>query len=283
GDRDLAMRKQLARYHIEEATAALARGNGEADRRDAMRAAGRAIALDPSATDAVDIVSRLVLEPPAVAPAEVDEVLERIDTETARHQGRLSALAVLGYLGFIPLIVWSGLHDTTWLAVFISLVIGCALHTWTLTRQQRLTSGVIYVNAAINALLIGTVCRLVGPFIIAPTLVLTTMMAYAAHPRIGRVGPLSLILAASIAVPWCLELAGVFPSTYSFAHGALVLRSAVIDLGAVPVQLANALLLVSLLAVIALLSRLMAERQREASKRAELQAWHLRQLVVPAS
>lgn len=92
-----------------------------------------------------------------------------------------------------------------------------------------------------------------------------------------------MILAASIAVPWCLELAGVFPSTYSFAHGALVLRSAVIDLGAVPVQLANALLLVSLLAVISLLSRLMAERQREASKRAELQAWHLRQLVVPAS
>jgi len=46
-----------------------------------------------------------------------------------------------------------------------------------------------------------------------------------------------------------------------------------------PVQFALALLLVALFGVVAVLSRTMAERQRESSRQVELQAWHLRQLV----
>jgi hypothetical protein len=38
-------------------------------------------------------------------------------------------------------------------------------------------------------------------------------------------------------------------------------------------------LLVALVGVIGLLTRQMAKRQREVNERAELQAWHLRQLV----
>src|SRR6185295_9876658 len=50
GDRDVAARGALARHHIAEARAALAAGEGEVHRRTAMRAAGRALALDPTAT-----------------------------------------------------------------------------------------------------------------------------------------------------------------------------------------------------------------------------------------
>jgi len=90
---------------------------------------------------------------------------------------------------------------------------------------------------------------------------------------------IAAILAASVAVPWALELAGVLSSTYEFVDGSIVLHSSVVVFRSAPVQVAFALLLVALLAVVALLSRMMAERQRDASRRVELQAWHLRQLV----
>ena len=47
----------------------------------------------------------------------------------------------------------------------------------------------------------------------------------------------------------------------------------------VPVQLAFAALLVILLALVGLLSRGLAKRQREATRTLELHAWHLRQVV----
>ncbi|HUJ57213.1 MAG TPA: serine/threonine-protein kinase [Kofleriaceae bacterium] len=279
GDRDIAVRRQLAIDHIVAARAALAEGDHEHCRRSAMRAAGRALALDPTAHEAADLVSHLVLRPPAAPPAEVEHALDQIDTDTARQQGRLGALALVGYLAFIPLLLWSGVRDAGLVIAFAGLALGSALHVLVLVRRDRLKASSIYLNACINAVLIGLICRMLGPFIIAPTLAITTLSAYAAHPRFGRIGVIALILAASVAVPWLLEAVGVLAPTYSFEGGALVLRSPVIAFRSAPVQVAFAVLLVVLLAVVAMLSRSMAQRQRAASRRVELQAWHLRQLV----
>jgi hypothetical protein len=124
---------------------------------------------------------------------------------------------------------------------------------------------------------------MLGPLLVAPALLMTSLTAYAAHPRFGRVWVIATILAAGIALPWTLELAGVLASTYHFDNGALVLVPPAIELRAVPVTLALALIFVALLAAIAWLSRAMALRQRAASRRAEIQAWHLRQLIPEAA
>ena len=76
-----------------------------------------------------------------------------------------------------------------------------------------------------------------------------------------------------------LELFGVFAPTYRFIDGMLVLSSPNVTFSAVPVQIAFVVLLFSLVTVVALLSRTMALRQRDATRKLELQAWHLRQLV----
>jgi serine/threonine-protein kinase len=279
GDRDVAVRKQLALGHLDQARAALANGDDEDNRRTAMREAGRALALDPTASDAADLVTHLMLRPPKQTPSEVEATVARIDTEMARQQGRLSALSLIGYFAFIPLMLWTGVRDATLVIAFAAVVVGSGLQVLALIRREQLSSAPIYVNACINAVLIGLIARIVGPFIIAPTLVLTTLMAYAAHPRFGKIGVIAVILAAGVVVPWGLELAGVLESTYQFVDGSIVLRSPVITFHSVPVQLAFALLLVALLVVVAVLSRAMAQRQHEANRRVELQAWHLRQLV----
>ncbi|HEY4240071.1 MAG TPA: serine/threonine-protein kinase [Kofleriaceae bacterium] len=281
GDRDGAARAALARKYIGEARAALARGDGEADRRAAMQAAGRALALDPTAAEAADLVTHLVLTPPTIVPAAVETQLGAIDTQTALAQSRLAAVALLGYLGFVPLLLWTGVRDLGFVVAFAVLAIASALQVWGLGRRGRISTVGIYMNAVLNALLIGLVCRIVGPLVIAPTLVVTTLVAYAAHPQLGRAGILAGIFIAGVGVPWALELGGVLSSTYSFDHGSLVLVSPVIAYSPLPVQIAFALLLVMLPTVVALMSRVMAIRQRDATRALELQAWHLRQILPP--
>jgi serine/threonine-protein kinase len=282
GDRDHELRKVLAREQLEHAKTALAGGDSEAIRRTAMQAAGRALALDPTAREAADVVMQLMLQPPRRTPREVEDTLEHTDTVNAQSQGRLAALTLLGYLAFVPLFLWTGVRDMRLLLAFVGVALGSGAHVLALTRRTRLKSSVIYLNACINAALIAIVCRMIGPFIIAPTLVMTTLMSYAAHPRFGRISVLSLILASGVLVPWGLELFGVISPTYQFIDGKLLLETAALSFHAVPVQLAFAGVLVSLLGVVGLLSRQMARRQREVSERAELQAWHLRQLVRSA-
>jgi serine/threonine protein kinase len=64
GDRDLARRRTMAIDNLEQARAAYADGR----RAEAIRAAGRALALDPEATGAAELVTALMLEPPAEPP-----------------------------------------------------------------------------------------------------------------------------------------------------------------------------------------------------------------------
>ena len=279
GDRDLAMRKALAQTHVAAARAALAGGADAARRREAMQAAGRALALDPTATEAASLVTRLMLEPPAETPPEVVQEVARRETDTARAQGRLAALTMLGYLGFVPLLLWTGVRDVRLLAAFCAVALLGSLQVWRLTRRDHIWTAGLYLNACTNALLIGLVCRLVGPFIIAPTLVTTTLMAYAAHPGFGRLRILATILGAGVGVPWLLEILGVLAPTYRFANGELVIFSPNIEFSAVPVQVAFVVLLVALSTVVALLTRVLAQRQREAAQRLEVQAWHLRQIL----
>jgi hypothetical protein len=283
GDRDVAARADLARRHIAEARAALATGDDEAHRATAMRAAGRALALDPTAAEAADLVTHLMLRPPRVVPAEVDREIAAIDSESARHHGRLAALSMLGYLGFVPLLLWTGVRDPAFMVAFSLLAAVSCVQLLVLTRRPDIARRGVYVNACINALLIGLIAQMVSPFIIAPTLALTTLMAYAAHPRLGRMSVMAVILGAAVAVPWALELAGALPATYHFnASGELVLASTVVRFSAAPVQVAFAVLLVTLLGVVGVLSRGLARRQREATRTLELHAWHLRQVVPSA-
>ncbi len=224
-----------------------------------------------------------MLEPPDEVPAEVEEHLQAIDTETARSHGRLAAFSVLGYLAFVPLLLWSGVRDVSFLIAFAALTLICCGQVLLMIRRESITAAPLYLNAAINALLIAVVCRMVGPFIIAPTLVLMTLMAYASHPRFGKIPVLAAILSASVFVPWALEILGVLDSTYRFdADGAIVLSSQVVHFSSVPTQLAMALVLLCLIGVVAVLSRSLAMRQRDAARKLELHAWQLRQIVPVA-
>jgi len=78
GNRDTAMRKQLAADELAVARAALARGDDADARRDAMRAAARALALDPTDRAPADLVGALMLQSPRETAPEGEVELERL-------------------------------------------------------------------------------------------------------------------------------------------------------------------------------------------------------------
>ena len=117
GDRDVAARKELALGHVDEARASRTRPASSAAA-ELIRAAGRALALDPTLIDAADIITTLILEPPPTIPVEVDARMSHADTENARAQGRLAAISLLGNLAFLPLLAWTGIEDMRFVVAF---------------------------------------------------------------------------------------------------------------------------------------------------------------------
>jgi serine/threonine-protein kinase len=278
GDRDVALRRGLARDHIERARAALAGGDDVDARAVAMREAGRALALDPTAHDAADLVGRLMLEPPREEPPEVGRELEAISSTLARNQGRLAIAAFVGYLGFLPIIAWMGIRDWTTIGLLGAMVAVNAGMAWQISRQGRLSKLQIYGALLSNAVLIGVFARVFTPFLVAPGLAAATVMVFAIHPQFGRAVLVWALMTAGVIVPWVLEVAGPLTSSIAVEHNSLILTSAVLDARTPQIEVALVAYVVVLLAMSTFIARTMGKAQRESRRALLLQAWHLRQL-----
>jgi len=114
GDRDLALRKELASTELAHARIALREGT-VAGHRAAMRGAARALALDPAGEAAADLVGRLMLMPPRDEPPEVRDELERLDLDALRSSARFGMIAALAYLAVFPMLFWIGFREAWYL------------------------------------------------------------------------------------------------------------------------------------------------------------------------
>jgi eukaryotic-like serine/threonine-protein kinase len=132
GDRDLALRRQLAGEHLARARTAFAGGDDEESRRTAMREAGRALALDPTLGSAAEVVSRLMLEPPRTPPAEVEAAMRADAVERTRVLGRAFQWGVLGFVAVVPGLLLAG--SLTYV-VAVGLVVAMAFVVATSMRR----------------------------------------------------------------------------------------------------------------------------------------------------
>jgi len=272
GDRDLALRQQLARAHLDAARTAYAAG----DQRVAMRDSARSLALDPQLAGAAELVSRLMLEPPRVRPPEVQELIEADNLETIKRQANAAALGYLGFLAFVP-----GLFESTMnLGYLAALLVLLGFNIVTLVSPMSFknrTSRTIRIGIG-NALLVGLLGYLYSPFLIAPGVAAIVTMALGFAPTYRRLRAPVLIgclFLAAVLAPWLAEELGWLPTTIAFVDGKLVL-------GPTPLPLSLCGLVIYAVALIASAAGLAyANRlaEREVRERLHLQAWQLRQLV----
>jgi serine/threonine-protein kinase len=281
GDRDTALRRQLATGHVEAARSALAAGDGEAERATAMREAGRAIALDPTSTAAAELVGRLILEPPRTAPRAVEARVEQLEEAAARAKARVLAIVLLTFLGFVPVMVWMGVRKPIDIAMFIAaIVLDAGLTMIVVGSGKPITPAKLYAAACVHALTLVMLAYLFTPFLVAPGIAALSTMMFVIDPRV-RWRVMAAIGVVAVIAPWLLELFGVLTrSIGTNAANDLVLHSDAIAIRLPQAELGLAAYAVTLIVIAGLTARHVAASHHAALRSVELQAWHLRQLVA---
>jgi serine/threonine protein kinase len=281
GDRDLAMRKDLAAVELADARQSLVRSRGRGGsielRRDALRSASRALALDPANKEPAELVGRLMLEPPTEVPREVTEALDRADDDALFAARRLIVMAAITYLAFLPILYVIGFSSPWFLGGCVIVAAGMWLFAATAKRERV---GVIaYTGLIGNSLMTLLFSYVATPFFIAPSLGVITAMSIATHPRVARVPMLVGIVSTSVLLPLILEFAGVLPRSMTIANDTLTLHTGATGLDYTTTTIALFLYVVSLLAMAVILAKSLTSDRRLAQRTVQIQSWQLRQLM----
>jgi serine/threonine-protein kinase len=277
GDRDLVVRRELARSELERAREALARGDHADARADAIRAAARALALDPHAREPAELVGRLMLEPPKDTPPEVEVELDAVDRADVRGQAVRAGWATLGFAVFLPVMYVAGLRDT-WAHVTLgTLILGVFLSAW-FVDNRRVYAHMVFACLA-DAVIVAVVAREMTPLLVAPGLTAIIAGLYANNSR-QPAWSLYLIFVAAALLPWLGEVVGVLPRTIEVVGHSLVLSASSDRLDPTMALLGLALWVASAPLFTVFLISSSAKARHRVERALHVQAWQLRQLVA---
>ena len=276
GNRDVALRKQLAAQELAAARTALAAGDDEDARRTAMRAAARALALDPTDHEPADLVGALMLQAPRETPPEVERELEQLDLVALVSSARFGMLAAIAYLAFFPLLVWIGFREPWYLIAGPGVSLLIIFATIYIAPRDPFLSGYIAIGG--NAAMFALFAWMVSPVVIGPGPCILMITILVAHRRLIRPWLLAVLTVLATLAPWVVQLAhGVLPITATGTD--IVLHTAASQLDPMATVVGLVIYLVALAALATLLSASQHDEQREVRRTLQLQSWQLRQLV----
>ncbi|MBA2540439.1 MAG: serine/threonine protein kinase, partial [Deltaproteobacteria bacterium] len=276
GDRDIARRRELAAASVTRARDALA--SEDPNRRaEAMAAAGRALALDPESPDAAAVVGALMLEAPKKLPPELVDQLREGDIELDVRAARSTTFAMLAFLLFMPMLAFTGVKSWPLIGTLIGLVVGLAALSAMMVRTRRSHLWVFMFGFSAFMVLLS---QLWSPFILIPGILGVSSASLIAQPDfVDRPWvPLGVALSAWL-TPFGLEALGVFSSTWSFAGDTLEIRSGALPLDGAMITAMLVLGNVGLIVVNGFYAHALASTRRDASRRQEIQSWHLSKLL----
>jgi serine/threonine-protein kinase len=281
GERDEARRRELADEHVAAARASDA--STPAGRADAMRALGRALALEPAHGEALRAISRMLTDLPAEVPEAARETLTRAQREQRVQMARTSAIRLATWVGVIPVVIAFDVTDWArgWAPIAsLLLFTATALFAW---RTRAVSDGRTLVLLGLSSLAIGFVSFVLGPFVLVPSLAATNAMFFAMNADRPPRRVVVAVSVGAIVIPFVASLLGFDAGTYVFEGDAMIARSPRVSL---PPALATAFLLVVSIALV-VTPTVLAGRMREALAKAEervvVQAHYLAQLVPDAA
>ena len=278
GDRDVERRRALSVVELASAQAALV-GGDVARRAEAIRSAGRALALDPESRDAAALITRLMLEPPAQQPQQLSRDLAASESAMQQKQGRVAVKSLIAVLVFLGVASLTGLRSVPvilGIAGWASLVL---LVAFTISRRPARPNE-MWIIAVGNVVLGALLSRLFGPLIITPVVSCIMAVSLTSYPQLmahARVVIAMLVLAWL--GPVLLEYAGVLAPTWTVIDGAVVSTSHAVELSSTAT---SALLIFGncmAIMVIGAFANALARSRREAQRSVEIQAWTLKQLL----
>jgi serine/threonine-protein kinase len=283
GDRDLSLRKELARAHAQRAgdalSASCAPGADEAASRAlAMREVSAALGLDPEHKDAQRTLVALITEPPRTVPKEAEAEMEQNRRDTYQMAGRAGVFFYFGYLLYLPLLLWMGIRDWGLFALGWGTISACALTTYLFLRFPPKRVDVPLVHLTVSSFTVACVSVMFGPFVLVPMLALGNSVAYIS--AIGhRKGLVPLAGCLAVIAPVVLRWLGLIPDNYAFRDGAWTILPSVFDIDALSTQVFLLVAVVGTVAPACLFVARLRKAYAEAEQKLQLQAWQLRQIV----
>jgi hypothetical protein len=276
GDRDVERRQRLAAEALDLAHAAISSGD-PTRRSEAVRAAGRAIALDPESDAAAEVFASLIAQPPATNPPELEAELAAEDIEGVRRRSRRAVLAFLGIYGLLVLVPFVHVADWAELIAVLGGTTMMALISLVNSRTGRVPLS-IFLSAA--GLLVLVMSRLAGPALLTPLLAVGIALSQASRRRLlAHRWAIYAWTAIVLTIPVVLEITGVLTRTSRMGPEGLVLTGRVFDshnrYDEAGLMIGS---IVLALTVVAYATGLAADRYY-AQRRLHVQAWHLRQLL----
>jgi serine/threonine-protein kinase len=282
GDRDLALRREMAAKWADKAhvatVRALATEADHATRRRALALVSRALALDPEQPTARNALLELLVTPPAEVPPEALEQVVQSQRAADRTAARGGAMAFALWVGFVPIFMLLGIRDTVSVTAMTVLVTVGAVVSFLGSRapapERWQTPTLLLTTIALVFL-----SRLCGPYVLVPGLAAANAVSFSLHSDGARRGWFVALSAMAMVVPVTAELTGLIAPSYVFTDQGMVILPHLTDL---PELSTHALLVLANLAVIVAPALLMSRTRNElraAQHRLALYAWQMRQLV----
>jgi eukaryotic-like serine/threonine-protein kinase len=276
GDRDLAHRQTMANELVWAARASLDAGR----RPEAMRSASRALALDPAAEGAAELVTMLMLDPPKTPPEELREALRNSD---AIYISRHAKAAIPGYMMialFLPLIVFNGVLDWKIVLGVLASALGMAVAAWQLVRQPARSFAWMVAYAIGNSIVLILLGRLGGAFTFVPALVSYITASVITYPAfLERSWVLIVVMVTGFLLPFGLELGGVIDKTWELREHGIFVRGSAMELGGASAMFTVVLASVATVVMAGIQCAVLGRANRDAQHKLVTLAWHLRQLL----
>ncbi len=282
GDRDLERRRVLADEHAARAReAAAAAGNDVERRKQALREAGQALALDPEHPDARATLMRLLLEPPAHTPDEVALAVRSSTDDMSRWQARIGAKLYLAWLLVAPPCVAMGIRDWPLAMAITACILALAVWAYVFGRSQTLSLASLTGAVALNAVCLGLMSRAWGPLVLIPSVTAASTVMFSLHAAVDRKRVYAFVALGigGVVVPLVLEWLGVIAPSYRFEDNAITILPNLFDFP--PALTLAAMVACSITVIVAAAGVVSALRQRlhDAEHRLHMHAWQMKQLV----
>jgi len=278
GDRDGELRREVALRHLGRARDAFV-DDSEAARGTAMREAASALALDPQLAAAAELVGRLMLEPPATTPPEVERAIAADDARSTRVVIRNGLFVVAAAILYLPLLYLVGPRDIRYLEVLAGLLAIQGAAAWKIVRSPQPRPELVLI---LNALIVVCVSRMFGPLFVAPGVAAAIAMPMVLTPRYSRLGSslaVSTLMIGACMLPLVLEQLGVMSRTVFVTPHGVLFDAPALGPREVPSIVVASVYAICLIIGAALSGETLRLQTRSAHRRLHLQAWQLRQLV----
>jgi serine/threonine-protein kinase len=285
GEQDMKLMREMAQAHARAAEVAaeyaLAGGpNAKEERVRALREVGRALALDPSHSEAQRVLLKLLAEPPSDLPEE-----DRLEVfEDSQLSGRLTHSVNgwyhLSFLVTTGLVLWMGVHS--WIALSLyAFISACTAALAFMTARGFLSPNYrLFVNVISGTLAVGFMSTMFGPLFLIPGLAAMSTMAVSFNtPTRGARALVISIGVLAVLVPMMLEGLGLLPPSYEFRDGVLVILPRMHEFPKTATIVFLSYIGLGHIISISLIMGRMHEARMAALNKLHVHTWQLKQLV----